>query len=386
MREIFSDDDCQGVLFVDATNAFNSLNRTASLYNIQKICPEFATYLINTYREPSKLFISNSGGKYILSSEGTTQGDNCASGFYSIGVHPIIKKLHAIDKTKQIWYADDAGAGGDLLSLKHWWNTLLAHGPMFGYFPNATKTWLVVKPQFIDQAKELFKDTGVQITMEGQKYLGAAIGSPQFMESYITSKVTKWVTEIEELCTIAEVEPQLAYSAYMFGISKRWLYYMRTNPNISEAFHPLENVIAGKFIPCLFQRNISNLERRIFSLPAKYGGLGIFNPSNISQAEYNYSISVTQPLVDVVYKQRMSIITPTLTTSGDNLEYEITEGAISSMIKERKNLVKDSKLNTHKDKLDDLYYHMCPTMKHMVQLANEKGASSWLTANLPSTC
>ena len=173
---------------MDAANAFNSLNRASSLYNIQKICPEFATYLINTYREPAKLFISNSGGQYILSSEGTTQGDNCASGFYSIGVQPIINTLNSIEGTKQIWYADDAGVGGNLRSLKQWWDTLLIHGPTYGYFPNATKTWLVVKPQFLDEAKHFFKHTGVMITSEGQKYLGATIGSDTFTEKFVTKK------------------------------------------------------------------------------------------------------------------------------------------------------------------------------------------------------
>ena len=75
MKEIFDDDDCNGVLFVDVTNAFNCLNRKASLHNIQRICPEFATYLINTYRSPAKLSISNGKGLYILSKEGTTQGE-----------------------------------------------------------------------------------------------------------------------------------------------------------------------------------------------------------------------------------------------------------------------------------------------------------------------
>ena len=43
---------CQGVLLIDAANAFNSLNRTTALLNIRHTCPEFAVYLINTYRRP----------------------------------------------------------------------------------------------------------------------------------------------------------------------------------------------------------------------------------------------------------------------------------------------------------------------------------------------
>ena len=48
INDIFSGNDCQGVVLVDATNAFNSLNRTTTLLNIQHTCPEFATFLINT--------------------------------------------------------------------------------------------------------------------------------------------------------------------------------------------------------------------------------------------------------------------------------------------------------------------------------------------------
>ena len=39
MNEAFHDDDVQAVLLVDASNAFNSLNREAALRNIRHLCP-----------------------------------------------------------------------------------------------------------------------------------------------------------------------------------------------------------------------------------------------------------------------------------------------------------------------------------------------------------
>ena len=158
MRKLFNQEDCEGILLVDASNAYNSLNRAESLLQIQFICPEFSTYLINTYRIPCKLFISGGKGEFILSKEGTTQGDNAASGFYSLGVTPLVKLLAEIICC-QIWYADDAGAGGILQDLKKWWDKLNIHGPQLGYFPEATKTWLVVKPQFKSKAEEIFRGT-----------------------------------------------------------------------------------------------------------------------------------------------------------------------------------------------------------------------------------
>ena len=45
------------VLLVDASNAFNSLNRQAALHNIRHLCPPIVTTLINTYCDPTSLFI-----------------------------------------------------------------------------------------------------------------------------------------------------------------------------------------------------------------------------------------------------------------------------------------------------------------------------------------
>ena len=57
MRELFEHDNSDAVLLIDASNAFNSLNRAAALQNITVLCPSLATYAINTYREPARLFI-----------------------------------------------------------------------------------------------------------------------------------------------------------------------------------------------------------------------------------------------------------------------------------------------------------------------------------------
>ena len=72
-RQLFEDKDTEALILVDAENAFNALNREAALRNIRIVCPELSTYVINSYREPSRLFISQSD-KEILRQEGVTQG------------------------------------------------------------------------------------------------------------------------------------------------------------------------------------------------------------------------------------------------------------------------------------------------------------------------
>ena len=65
--------ETEAVILVDATNAFNSLNRRAALQNIHHLCPSLSKILTNTYREDVQLFID---GETILSQEGTTQGES----------------------------------------------------------------------------------------------------------------------------------------------------------------------------------------------------------------------------------------------------------------------------------------------------------------------
>ena len=137
MRSIFDADDTDAVLLIDASNAFNSLNRAAALHNITVLCPSIATYAINTYRRHARLFIM--GGKELQSAEGTTQGDPVAMSLYAVSLQPLIVQLQASSSAKQCWFADDATGSGTLENVMRWWDKLSSSGPALGYFPNAKK-------------------------------------------------------------------------------------------------------------------------------------------------------------------------------------------------------------------------------------------------------
>ena len=70
VRSSFDLDDTEGILLVDASNTFNSLNRAVALHNIRQLCPSFAPILINTYRSAAVLY---TGDDILFSEEGTTQ-------------------------------------------------------------------------------------------------------------------------------------------------------------------------------------------------------------------------------------------------------------------------------------------------------------------------
>ena len=89
MSQVFEEEGTDGILLIDTSNAFNQMNRSAALHNIQIMCKEMALYVINTYRSPSRLFIC--GGGEILSQEVTTQGDPLAMPRYSVNTSIMMK-------------------------------------------------------------------------------------------------------------------------------------------------------------------------------------------------------------------------------------------------------------------------------------------------------
>ena len=136
------------ILLIDAENAYNSINRKVMFHNSKFICPIIATYIINCYATPSRLFIV--GGGEILSSEGTTQGDPTVMGAYALGILPLINfllefiNLNEIN-AKEVDFADDFSAAGSLNSIKDYWDTFTAIGPKYGFFSKPAKSYLIVK-------------------------------------------------------------------------------------------------------------------------------------------------------------------------------------------------------------------------------------------------
>ena len=140
MSGLFDDSTMECILFVDADNAFNRLNRQAALHNISFICPEISTFLKNVYKSPTPFYIKQ---HVIMSREGTSEGDVAAMQMYSIATKPMVYEDET--NSKKPFYADDGAGAGTPETVHEWWTSLLAHGPKYEYFSNARKTILLVK-------------------------------------------------------------------------------------------------------------------------------------------------------------------------------------------------------------------------------------------------
>ena len=76
----------------------------------------------------------------------------------------------------------------------------------------------------MSDAQALFDGTGVQITVEGKRHLGAALGSRLFTEQYVSEKVESWSRCVGKLSDIAKVHPHAAYAAFTHGLCYKWTY------------------------------------------------------------------------------------------------------------------------------------------------------------------
>ena len=359
MRKIFEDSSTDGVLLVDASNAFNRLNRRVALLNIRIVCPSIATVLINTYRADAQLFV---GGRSLLSREGTTQGDPLAMAMYALAMVPLQRSIRT-EGSLHVWFADDATAGGRLRALRHWWDALVLLGPRFGYYPNSAKTWLVVKDEAFSEAQALFEGTGIRITQEGRRHLGAAIGSPTFTEQYVCVKVTEWVQEVDRLSTIALSQPHAAYAGLTHGLAGRWTYLARTVPGAGGWFRPLEDAVRLRLLPALLGRAApSDIEWDLLTLPVRLGGMGIPSPTRQAIRDREASERISAPLTALIVSQTSSLgAAPAAQLKLRSEEHQQRRAADTR------------RAHAMSDRLNE-------NQRRLMEIAREPGASAWLSA------
>ena len=131
---------------------------------------------------------------------------------------------------------------------------------------------------------------------------------------------------------------------------------------------PLETIIQTRFLPNFTgQPSFSDVERKLFALPACLGGLGVVDPSQYSAFHYSASVAITAPLVQLILQQSSA-------PSADVLCGQL----------EAKRRVVDEHHKSIIDFYDSLLPLLSSSLHRSVLLSGESGSSSWLTA-LPLT-
>ena len=170
-------------------------------------------------------------------------------------------------------------------------------GPKFGYYPEESKSWLIVKEKAKQRAFTVFKDTAIKITTEGQRHLGAVIDSSKYKREYVQNKIDDLINEIKVLCMIARHKPS---------------NIMRTIPDISDQLNQLDEVITSELIPAITGgMHCSNIERKLLPLPSKLEGAWYPNLRRNFKSRYEYSLMLSKDLSTRIMKQKIQLSSET---------------------------------------------------------------------------
>ena len=151
-------------------------------------------------------------GHFLHRKEGVTQGDPLAMIAYVIGVLLLIRELrNAQTRVTQPWYADDAGAGGMFQQVQEHFRDIQARGPARGYYPEPTKSILVVAPGNVTRAEDHFQGLGIRV-VTGHRYLGGFIGDIDAEKGWLQDKIRGWTESVKLLVGVAYKHPQSAYA------------------------------------------------------------------------------------------------------------------------------------------------------------------------------
>ena len=238
------------------------------------------------------------------------------------------------------------------------------NGPGYGYHPKASKSCLIVKEAAAEEVRRLFSGTGVQITREGKRLLGAAIGNNDFEEKFPETIISPLVQQVSKLAEVAQSQHQAAHAAFTHGLIGKWTFLTRTSSSsIAKHLQPLEDAIRLRLIPSLTGCSPpGNDERDLLALPPRLGGLGLVNPRKEVAIEQANSQHVTAPLVTHIGEQNENI------------------SDIKEEMKQRKREAHSSKCKHQQEAATALKSELPAALLRSAEFATEEGASSWITA------
>ena len=216
---------------------------------------------------------------------------------------------------------------------------------------------MIVKPDQLDQARETFAGTEIKITSDGERHLGAVIGTDENKSQYINQKIDDWTHEINLLAEIAATYPQAAYTAYVNSYQHKLTYFLRTIPSISDELKRVDEAVRHRLIPSLTGgRIINDQERIMLSLPPRLGGVGLKIFSEESTNDHRDSMSATVAL-----------------------QTQILQTDVDAPEAKSKSRLHNDRQQRHQEKLRAFLEAADANTKRTMETLNQKGVSNWLT-------
>ena len=172
---------------------------------------------------------------------------------YGIGVLPLIRELRSsYPQVTQPWYADGMEAGGTFQHILEYFWDLQVRGLARGYYPDPTKSILVVASGKVARAEEHFQGLGIRV-MTGHRYLEGYIWDGEAERRWLKANIKGWTESVTILVWVAQKHPQSSYEGLQKSLQQEWDFVKRVTPVVEESFGPVEEAVKDTFVPALFE-------------------------------------------------------------------------------------------------------------------------------------
>jgi hypothetical protein len=100
--------------------------------------------------------------------------------------------------------------------------------PSYGYFPEPSKSILIVSPENKASAQNEFAGKGFTIIT------GHRIGDEADLNNWLSKKASNWELTVKDLASVAIPCPQTAYSGLQKSLQSEWQFVQRVKPGIAK--------------------------------------------------------------------------------------------------------------------------------------------------------
>ena len=246
-------------------------------------------------------------------------------------------------------------------SQRVWFEKLCRFGPSYGYYPEPKKAVIVVDEKDEESANACFHNSGIKV-VSGYRFHGGFISSKELIKQFIADKLDAWLVCVDNLAWAAEKQPQAAYAAMAKSLQFEWSFVQRIIPNSESSFAFLQDKINTTFWPAVCSTDISQQELRLFTLPARMGGMGVNDPVETARTAFITSRACTDVIVTAIKGK------------GDFSVYD----HLQQMTQAKKEMTPEIK-GFQEDKLTSVLASLSEGKKRAIKRAVKGKTSTWLT-------
>ena len=262
----------EGLLALDFSNAFITIDRTEMLQSIRDLAPAFSQYAFFCYGQPTPLL---GDGFVIESACGTQQGDVCGPLFFALSIHKLVTRLDMCGLSWHRWYLDDCIIKGDFAALAHAVSMLRSDGSKIGLQLNESKCKMFIPslappPQHAVLAKIPVVSGGI--------ILGVPIGGHTFVESELTNIEQSFEGALNKLCCLGQ--PQVATAILRSCLGSAKIVFLLRTLGFTDAVRLAHtcSLSIKTALSTIVGSPLSQSQWILASLPSRMGGLGITDP------------------------------------------------------------------------------------------------------------